>query len=197
MFRQDEPGDFSFLRITHFNGEDATILGFLAHGKNTSADSISDFSGYIRSDLTNAQRQILLLAQEPITDHKAPSNALWPSYPTAPDQTYGIPGLADFEIDTYDKIIPMPSDGETLSQFARDFGPFTLVLKYDGKTIERHFSLDQIKNQLALFAEDMNPQSRSIPRVTRKPTAATPAQIEIPLAPFVRPDGSPNFKNVP
>ncbi len=178
----DQPGDFYFLGITRLNDQEPRILGFQAHGKNTSADPISEFSGYMRSDLTNAQRPILLMAQEPTADPNRPSFMRAPLIPTLPDQTYGIPGLAEFDIVTFDKPSARTGiDGEPASQFMSDFGPFTIVLNYDGKTIERHFTIEQIKAQLALFKKQTFPQDGSTPRVTRKPTA--PPVQSLPLFP--------------
>lgn len=174
----DQPGDFYFFGITRLNDQEPRIVGFQAHGKNTSADPISEFSGYMRSDLTNAQRPILLMAQEPTADPSRPSFIRPLLIPTLPEQTYGIPGLADFDIVTFDKSSAQTGvDGEPASQFMRDFGPFTIVLSYDGKTLERHFTIEQIKAQLALFEKQLYPQTGSTPRVTRKPTAAPVPQM--------------------
>lgn len=177
----DQPGDNYFLAMSRLNDQEIRVAGFQAHGKNTSPDPITEFSGYIRSDLTNAERPIYLQAQDQ-TDINRPPFMVPVMVPTSPDQTYGIPGLADFDIATFEKpFIETGVDGEPVSQFLRDFGPFTLVLKYDGKTIERHFTSDQIKAQVALLDKQSGAHLANVPRVTRKPTA--PPVRTLPLFP--------------
>jgi len=176
----DQTGDYYFLNMNRLNSEEIRVLGFQAHGKNTSTDPVSEFSGFIRSDITNAERPIYLAAQEPRPSGQPP---LGPQlmFPTSPDQTFGIPGLADFDIGTFDKAISEAGkDGDALSDFLRNFGAFTLILKYDGATLERHFTLDQIEAQVALLEKQSKPLDSSVPRVTRKPTA-TP----VPSFPFM------------
>jgi len=178
----DQPGDNYFLNIGRLGDQELRVVGFQAHGKNTSTDPISEFSGFIRSDLTNVQRQVYLLAQDPNNVNRPP---LGPQMmlPTLPDETYGIPGLADFDISTHDKpFTEIGKDGEPLSEFLRKFGAFTLILKYDGATIERHFTIEQIKAQAALLEKQTSPLSTTAPRVTRKPTAAP-----VPTFPFMVP----------
>jgi hypothetical protein len=107
--------------------------------------------------------------------------------PTLPDDTYGIPGLADFDITTQEKPFPnLATDGEPLSEFLRTFGPFTIILRYDGATIERHFTLEQIKAQVALLEKQAHPFDSSVPRATRKPSA--PA---VQMFPFMTPPSAP------
>lgn len=181
----DQPGDSFFLNMGAVNGEEMRIVGFQAHGKNTSADPVSAFIGVMRSDITNAERQVYLVAQEPGNINQPPLGSRIP-IPTLPEETYGIPGLSDFDITTHDKpFTELGKDGEKASDFLRNFGPFKIILKYDGLTIERHFTLDQINAQIALLEKQANLQNTSAPRVTRKPTAhATPMlPLVAPAAP--------------
>jgi hypothetical protein len=181
----DQPADYYFLGMGRLNDQEIRVVGFQAHGKNTSTDPVSEFSGFIRSDLTNAQRAIYLLAQDPSSSN--PPIGPQMMLPTPPDQTYGIPGLADFDITTSDKaFMDLGKDGEPISDFLRHFGAFTLVLKYDGTTIERHFTLEQIKEQVGRLDKQARPLDTSAPRVTRKLTA-TP----VPGFPFAVPAPAP------
>lgn len=174
----DQPADYFFLNMGRLNDQEFRVVGFQAHGKNTSPDPITEFSGVMRSDRTNEQRPILLMAQEAPseTDPNRPAFVRPPLIPTPPSETYGIPGLAEFDIGTFEKPFVMTGvDGVPLSQFLRDFGAFTVILNYDGTTIERHFSVEQINAQVALLIKQTAPDSNA-PRVTRKPTA-TPVQM--------------------
>lgn len=181
----DQPGDSFFLNIGRLNDQEPRVVGFQAHGKNTSTDPITEFSGAMRSDRTNEQRPIFLLAQEAPseTDPNRPSFIRPPMIPTQPDETFGIPGLADFDIATFDKPFVMTGvDGVPVSQFLRDFGAFTIILKYDGSTIERHFSVEQINAQVMLLKKQSEPDTNA-PRVTRKPTAKPAPAFPPPIAP--------------
>jgi hypothetical protein len=177
----DQPAESYCSAMTTLNDQEVRIIGFQAHGKNTSTDPISEFSGLMRSDRTNEQRPIYLMARDKSSDPSAPSFFPQPAIPTIPEETFGIPGLADFDISTHEKpYIENGKDGVPSSQFLRDFGAFTVVLKYDGATYERHFSIEQIHAQLALFERLSRPQDAGAPRVTRKSTAK-PAQPFPPL----------------
>jgi hypothetical protein len=188
----DQPGDVFVLNMGETNDQGIRVIGFQAHGKNNSPDPVSEFSGVMRSDYTNAERPIYILAQDPNAANK-PQTGPWFMYPTLPNDTFGIPGLADFDIATHNSIISdYLKDGEPLADFIRNFGAFTVVLKYDGTTIERHYTVDQIKAQVELFEKRIKPQSTSIPRVTRKPTAP-PA----PTLPFMVPALPPSEQQPP
>jgi len=177
----DQPGDNFFLLMTRTGNEELRIAGFQAHGKNTSADPITEFSGYMRSDLTNEERPIFIRAQD-LADTNRPAFMPVEMIPTPPYQTYGIPGLSEFDIITDENTyIHVGVGGEPASEFLRDFGPFTIVLKYDGLTITRHFTVDQIKAQMDLLLKHA-PGVNNVPRVTRKPTAP-PAKGMPPLLP--------------
>jgi hypothetical protein len=48
--------------------------------------------------------------------------------PTRPEETFGIPGLAAFDVVTHEQAMPQTGvDGMPLSQFMREFGAFTVV----------------------------------------------------------------------
>jgi hypothetical protein len=180
----DQPVESYFLAMTRLNDEEIRVGGFQAHGKNTSTDPISEFSGFVRSDRTNEQRPIYLSAQDLAPDPTRPSYVPPMMIPTVPEETFGIPGLADFDIVTHDKpYMETGKDGVPLSQFLREFGGFTVILKYDGATVERHFSIEQIMAQIALLEKQSRPQNTSAPRVARKPTAKPPVQMLLPFVP--------------
>ena len=184
-FDQTARGEGYFLNMGKLNDGEIHVAGFGAHGKNTSKDPITEFKGYIRSDLTNAQLPIYIIAFGP--DHQArPGEISFPNmFPTLPEETYGIPGLAEFDIVTHKtQAIQSGVDGMPLSKFLREFGAFTLVLEYDGIKLEKQFTADSIKKQLELFDKSLNPQNATIPRVTRKPNATPPPEPIIMPLPF-------------
>jgi hypothetical protein len=170
-WRFDQPGGSQFLIMTKFNNEDVRIVGFTAHGRNQSSEPITDFSGVIRSDLTNEEKPILLIAQPDPAEvqPELPPNVTAP-VPTPTEETYGIPGFAEFDIATYNKGGVTDTDGTAATSFLRNFGPFTLILKYDGASHERHFSKEQIEEQIALMKRQGGGQD-ILPHVTRKPGA--------------------------
>jgi hypothetical protein len=178
----DQPTEFFFLAISRFNDQEIRVAGFQAHGKNTSTDPISEFTGFIRSDCTNEQRPLYLLAQDLTPDPNRPSFITVPLLPTPPHETFGIPALADFDVTTFDKaVLESGRDGIPFSRFVREFGPFTVVLKYDGITVERHFSAEQINAQAALLDRQTRSQNSTAPHVVRRPNATPlPSQTFTP-----------------
>lgn len=169
-----------FLNMTKTNNQEIRVLGFQAHGKNNSNSPISRFNGYIRSDLTNAQRPIYILAQD-ADETQIP--ACIPRIPTLPQQTLGIPAFGDFDIATFEKASIIPgNDGIVVSKFINDFVPFTLVLEYDGGRIERQFSRAEVNKQIEIFEKTISLQS--VPRVLRRADAAPP--ILSPLQPLLK-----------
>jgi hypothetical protein len=147
-FDQQLNGTANFLNLGRLNQDEIHVLGYGAHGRNTSPDPVTEFSGYVRSDLTNARLPLLILAQ----DSNAPAiPGPFPALdiPTKPEETYGIPGLADFDVVTHEQAMPTTGvDGMPLSRFLRDFGAFTVVLEYDGIKIEKNSQLNRSRPQL-------------------------------------------------
>jgi hypothetical protein len=187
-FEQTARGLGYFLTLQRVNGAEVRFINFGAHGKNTSNNPISEFSGYLQSDLTNARLPIYLLAQnaESVTGLLACFANPW--IPTRPDETFSIPPLADFEITTFDKaFIEAGKDGMPISNFWNNFGPFTLVLEYNGIGYRRHFSREEIQRQIDMFEKSLNPKSS--PFVLRRPDA-TPVALP-PLEPLVLTSPSP------
>jgi len=139
-FDQISEGKANFLNLIRLNQDEIRVVGVGVHGKNTSNDPISEFRGYIRSDLTNATSPFFIMADEP-ANAAVPPNPFSPQQiPTKPDETFGIPGAADFDLVTYeDAVFQQGMSGVPVSQFLREFGAFTVVLEYDGIKIERHF----------------------------------------------------------
>jgi hypothetical protein len=97
-FDQNASGRGFFLNIT--GDQETRLLSFQAHGKNNSSDPISEFSGFIRSRLTNAPRQIYIFAQD-ADESKTLACSL--KVPTLPQDTFGIPPFADFDVTTFEK----------------------------------------------------------------------------------------------
>jgi hypothetical protein len=188
-FDQMARGQANFLNLGRLNQDEIRVLGFGAHGKNTSKDPITEFSGYVRSDLTNARLPIFIVAENP--DAPAQMNPFEPSHiPTRPEETFGIPGLADFDIVSHEQAMPQTGvDGIPISKFLREFGSFTVVLEYDGLKVEQQFSSEQIRKTIEKFEHDLNPQPTTIPRVTRRPNATPPLQ---PTLPFIAAPATPS-----
>jgi hypothetical protein len=90
--------------------------------------------------------------------------------PTLSEDTFGIPPFADFDVTTFEKAFTnFAVDGTPVSKFMSDFGPFSVVLNYDGAKYERPFSRAEILNQVAILEKTAVIQS--VPRVIRKSTA--------------------------
>jgi hypothetical protein len=154
----------------------------------------------MRSDLTNAQIPIYLEAQEPDTN-KIQACFPHPWIPTNPDETFGIPAFADFDIGTYEKpyteITPQGSmDGVVAGEFLAAFVPFTVVLEYDGEKFKKQFSRDDVQKQFAVFEKSLNPLSN--PHVLRKPTARPAAFPPLhPLIPLATPKPTDPTSSIP
>jgi len=118
------------------NPSDLRIGGIQAVGKNTSPDPVTGFKGYVRVDRTNKTDPFYLIAGE--EKSKGPFDQI---IPTLPEETYGIPGLAEFKIQTFEKLFfQTGKDGVPAEEFLRNYTPLTLVLEYDGIKVERKFS---------------------------------------------------------
>jgi hypothetical protein len=154
------------------------VGGFQATGKNKTADPVTQFKGYIRVDRTNRTDPIYIVAGE--EKSKGPFDNI---IPTLPEETYGIPGLAEFKIQTFEKVFfETGKDGVPSDEFVRDYVPFTLVLEYDGIKVERKFSKQDIEAELKRFEVLADPANSSLnPRIVRKPTAAQPKPDFPPL----------------
>ena len=63
-FEQTARGAGYFLTMQKTGDGGFRVIGFRAPGKNTSSDPVSTFSGYMRSDKTNAQIPIYIFAQD-------------------------------------------------------------------------------------------------------------------------------------
>jgi hypothetical protein len=167
------------------------VTGFGAHGKSNINAPILNFKGHLRSDQTNVQIPMFIVAQDP-DDAKALVCVGQPWAPTTPDETFGIPPFADFDITTFEKPFVQPGiDGITLKKFMADFVPFTITIEYDGTKYERQFSKTEVERQVALFQRSFTLQSN--PRVMRKanakPVPLTPLTTLLPPNPQKNPPG--------
>jgi hypothetical protein len=203
-FEQTAHGAGFFLNMSRLNNEEWRVAGFQAHGKNNSSKPIEHFSGYLRSELTNEQVPILLMGQD---SAEAIQNVCrvpgW--IPTSPQETFGIPPFADFDIATFNKPVALiGTDGITLTKFMNDFVPFTIVLEYNDTKYERLFSREEVQNQVSTLERTLNPQSN--PHVLRRPNAKPaplpdlvtlvppdPARAPPGLASPIPPSGLPKF----
>lgn len=164
------------LVMSSTNPGDLRIGGIQTVGKNTSGDPVTQFKGYIRVDRTNKTDPFYLVAGE--EQSKGPFDQI---IPTLPEETYGIPALAEFKIQTFEKIFfETGKDGIPADEFIKKYTPFTLVLEYDGIKVERKFSTKDIEAQVKRFEAFANPANSSLnPRIVRRPTAA-PAKMDFP-----------------
>lgn len=186
-FNDMDAGRAYFLAMGKLNQDEIRVFGFNARGRNTSKDPISEFSGYVRSDLTNARLPIYIMAENPNAPAQ-PNFLLDPVHiPTRPEETFGIPGLAEFDIVTHESaILQQGIDGMPVSQFLREFGSFTLILEYDGIKVARQFSNEKIRGAIAKFESEANPAARTTsPRVTRRPNATPPVPALLPFQSFL------------
>jgi hypothetical protein len=182
---QTSQGAGYFLGMTRLNNDEIRVLGFQAHGKSNSSKPIEHFTGYMRSELTNEQIPIYLMGQDPL--EATQKVCLVPGWiPTLPQETFGIPPFADFDIATFDKpLAAAGKDGMTLTKFMNDFVPFTVVLEYDGTRYERRFTQEEVQIQVTLFQRSLNPQNtpRVLRRSTAKPATLPNFQTLVPAAP--------------
>ena len=197
-FEQTTRGAGFFLTMQKIGGEqEIRVLSFGAKGKNKTDKPISKFSGYLRSEQTNVTIPIYLLAQEPDQSVQSKVIACFPHpwIPTIGDETFGIPPFAEFEISTWEKpFIETGKDGISLSQFIRDFVPFTVVLEYDGTKYERRFTTAEVQLQTTMLDHLSDPTSS--PHVTRRPNAKSPAPLPLQtLLPADSPKSQPGLVN--
>ncbi|HXD14367.1 MAG TPA: hypothetical protein VNU65_09330 [Xanthobacteraceae bacterium] len=183
-FEQTASGRGYFLNLQKWPIEGMRIIGFGAHGKNNSAEPINDFGGYMRSDVTNETFPLYLVAA--VSD--AP-NICTPAANTAPKDTLGIPGFADFDIVSFEKplFVNVLHEGPSLTKFLSTFVPFTIVMQYDGKTYQRRFSREEVDRQVALFETASGPITN--PHVVRK--SSLPPPPPPPLTTLIPPQASP------
>ena len=166
----DQPGGSQFFLMQKANNGPIRMVGFTAHGRKQSFEPTTDFNGVIRSDLTNEETPLLLIAQSDPAERQPelPPNVTAPM-PTPPEDTYGIPGFAEFDVATYNKVAVSDTADIEASSFLRNFGPFTMILNYDGVTHRRHFSKEQIETQVTLLEKQATGQVTILPHVTRRP----------------------------
>ncbi|SRR5713101_1013112 len=143
-----------FLAMVGGAGEESWVLGFQATGQNNMEGPISHVSGFIRSDITNAQFPMRLDVDGRLV---------------RPEETRGIPRGAQFVVGS--ERFPSPDrsrrdEGMPASRFLVEFATFTFVFEYDGREFVRHFSNEEIRAVIGAF--DRATQ-RSEPRVMRRP----------------------------
>jgi hypothetical protein len=181
-FEDTARGKGYFLDMQKPLGSELMVAGFGAHGKNTSSEPITDFDGYLRSDKNNETLPVYILAADPIV-----TSACTFLKPSLPKDTLGIPAFADFNISTSKKpIILNQYEGMPLSRFLNEFVPFTIVLKYNGKSYQRHFTKEEVDRQVAILEKLAGPPPD--PYVIRKSTAPAVTVPPPPLATLIPPD---------
>jgi hypothetical protein len=158
-----------FLGMFKTNNQEIRVLGFSAHGRNITKNSINHLTGWMRSDVTNVSKPIYILGQD---DDDKQLAACILRVPTSYDETYGIPALADFDIVTFPFVGFTQTDGISAATFLNTFAPFTVHIEYDGAIAHRQFSKEEIQKQIDVFGEILSLQN--IPRVIRRENAAKP-----------------------
>lgn len=158
---EDTKNPYFILGMSKSGTNESLIISFQAQGMNNSDDPIKNVNGYIRSDVTNAQYAIWFVIE---------------GQPVAPDDTYGIPPHAQFQITsnpTFSSSDAKQNSGIPASKFLIEFAKFTFVFNYDGMIYSRHFISDEIKRQIQHFEDQITPSNSTTPRVTKKPKAAS------------------------
>lgn len=165
--------------------QEIVVAGFGAHGKNITAEPITDFDGYLRSDKNNEHLPIRILAA-----NASIVNACSFLVPTLPQDTLGIPAFADFNVSTSEKPIFLNRfEGMPLSRFLNEFVPFTIVTTYGGKLYQRHFTREEVDRQVAILEKAAAPSAN--PYVIRKTTAPVVTVIPPPLTTLIPPNATP------
>jgi hypothetical protein len=151
-----------FLAMAGGQGQESWVDSFQAHGQNNLNEPIARVSGFVRSDVTNAQFPIRFV----LGGQRVP-----------PEDTRGIPLNAEFDIASE----PFPSSdrrrrdtGLTASAFLVEFATFTFVFEYDGKRFVRHFTNEEIRKQIDVFQRASQTSTPSVMR--RQPTPGTEEQ---------------------
>lgn len=141
------------LGIAGGGGQEAIISRFQVHGKNNQDRPIIHISGVWRSDLNGRTLPIEFAVDGQMV---------------APEETNGIPRKAEFNI--YSAQLPStdpPREGTVESKFFSVFGPFTLELTYDGRSLVRHFTSEHLLKELDDFRANLVNQSQP-PSVGRR-----------------------------
>lgn len=88
----------------------------------------------------------------------------------APEETYGIPGKAEFHINARFPSSAPPAEGYTIEHFWRDVGAFRLVVQFDGDTYCASISEKELDDHLRDFlaSSARHHFTRTQPRIERK-----------------------------
>jgi len=140
--------------------DEPRISSFQAYGRNESGKPILNVNSYIRSDLTNETKKVFFVVNGVRVD---------------PAETNGIARDGDFqvasEVFSTGEAITRGPEGMPANRFRNDFGPFTLVFEYDGKSYIRSFTLHEIDQQISEWRRAADNVRRSMmgpAGVTRK-----------------------------
>lgn len=141
--------DFStyFLGMSAVSGADIHISSFQVKGKNLMNKPVKHIDGLIRSNINNKGIPILLESMPP-------------------EKTNGIPIDCEFWVRALFRDADARREGIAEAMFLKDFGDFTFVFSYDGKTFERRFKYDEVYSQIDRFRRESNPPA--VPTVTPK-----------------------------
>lgn len=143
----DQP--WQFLGLFRQGLEPIIAVNFQMRGYNRSGRFWPEISGCIRSTETGRELPILLAVS---------------GQPVAPEKTYGVPPDARFDV-----CVQIPGQvgeisGSHVDVFLAEFCPFMFVFRHDGRSYERHFSLEECEASVERFRR-ASTRSRG-PRVT-------------------------------
>jgi hypothetical protein len=175
-----------FLGMFKTNQQEIRVLGFQAHGKNITKDPIHELKGWMRSDITNVEKQIYIMGQD---NDESQLPVCTMRIPTAYDETYGIPPFADFDVVTFPFVGYAANDGISTSVFLSTVAPFTVHLEYDGAVVDHQFSKAEVQKQVDLFGDMLS--LHNVPRVIRKQNAAKPKLRALSLSPVTNATPAP------
>jgi hypothetical protein len=175
-FAETARGRGYFLNMQKPTNGEMQIIGFGAHGKNIGSEPITDFEGYVRSDITNQSIPLYIVAAQSSAANVCTMNAS-----TLPQDTMGIPGFADFDVVTNTKPIflnVISDEAVPLSKFMSSFVPFTVVTKYNGKKYQRQFTKEEVQKQVAILEKVAAPVSD--PHVVKRSSTVLATPVPLP-----------------
>ncbi|WP_194464256.1 hypothetical protein [Bradyrhizobium sp. CCBAU 53340] len=140
----DDGGPITWLRGQYIfgasGGENGVhIQSFQAVGQNKSNDFIRPLDGYVRSEITGKQFQILVVNDK--GDLVSPTG-------------YGIPAGQQFNLGAR----LTDSAGISSAEFIRDFGRITFVFTYGDHTYTKKFSPEEIEAEVYRLEKDLRPK---------------------------------------
>jgi len=141
----DDGGPITWLRGQYIFGASGDENGmriqtFQAAGENKSNEFVRPLDGYVRSEITGKQFQILVNDNGTLVSSAG----------------YGIPADQQFNIGA--RLVEPTSAGISGPEFIRDFGQMTFVFKYGNHTYTKKFSPEEIEAEVYRMEKDLRPK---------------------------------------